>query len=135
MTRVRLCDHTRDGTPYDTQRATGVPLPIRVLRSQQFEELSSSIRMNQKCPLANSGDCAMMTRQGCDGLTGEESNDGGLCLPQGSPPYPAVVFIHGSGPVRRDGLTMFPPMWEAFAQRGIGSLAWDKPGVGESSGD
>jgi pimeloyl-ACP methyl ester carboxylesterase len=26
-------------------------------------------------------------------------------------------------------------MWEAFAQRGIASLAWDKPGVGESSGD
>ena len=66
---------------------------------------------------------------------GEMDLAGVLCLPQGSPPYPAVVFIHGSGPASRDGLTMFPPMWEAFAQRGIASLAWDKPGVGESSGD
>ena len=66
---------------------------------------------------------------------GEVDLAGVLCLPHGSPPYQAVVFIHGSGPAGRDGLTMFPPMWETFAQRGIASLSWDKPGVGESSGD
>jgi uncharacterized protein len=57
-----------------------------------------------------------------------------LCLPHTTPPYPAVAFVHGSGAQARDGLTMFPPIWEALAQRGIASLAWDKPGVGQSTG-
>ena len=30
---------------------------------------------------------------------------------------------------------MLPQHWEAFARRGIASLSWDKPGVGDSSGD
>lgn len=75
------------------------------------------------------------TEQAVEFHNGEACLAGVLCLPQSPPPYPAVVFIHGSGPARRDGLTMFPPLWAAFAQRGIASLAWDKPGLGESRGD
>jgi uncharacterized protein len=45
---------------------------------------------------------------------------------------PAVVFVHGSGPAGRED-------WEADAQllaeHGIAALAYDKPGVGRSSGD
>lgn len=61
---------------------------------------------------------------------------GVLCLPtHTSPPYPAVVFVSGSGPAGRDGYTSLPPLWATFAQRGIASLAWDKPGVDQSTGD
>ena len=43
--------------------------------------------------------------------------------------------MHGSGPAARDGYGLFPPIRKAFARAGIGSLAWDKPGIGKSPGD
>src|SRR5215213_743017 len=67
---------------------------------------------------------------------GDITLSGVLCRPQKAAPYPAVVFIHGSGPTTRYGYTnMYPQIWDAFAQRSIASLAWDKPGVGESEGE
>ncbi len=60
---------------------------------------------------------------------------GCLCLPPGEGPHSAVVFVSGSGPAGRDGYTSLPPLWAEFARRGIASLAWDKPGVGHSTGD
>jgi len=60
---------------------------------------------------------------------------GVLCLPPSSGPFPVVVYVAGSGPAGRDGYGTLPPHWNEFARRGIASLAWDKPGVGESKGD
>lgn len=66
---------------------------------------------------------------------GEVTLAGVLCLPLFPGPHPAVVYIPGSGPAARDGLGMLPQHWEAFARRGIASLSWDKPGIGNSTGD
>ena len=66
---------------------------------------------------------------------GETTLAGVLCLPPDPGPFPAVIYIPGSGWAARDGLGMLPQHWEAFARRGIASLSWDKPGVGDSSGD
>jgi dienelactone hydrolase len=55
---------------------------------------------------------------------------GTLVLPEGSQPHPAVVLFHGSGPQSRD---LYTARW--FASEGIASLAYDKRGVGESTGD
>jgi len=55
---------------------------------------------------------------------------GTLVLPEGSQTHPAVVLFHGSGPQTRD---LFTARW--FASEGIAALAYDKRGVGESSGD
>ncbi len=66
---------------------------------------------------------------------GEIELAGVLCLPEGPGPHPVVAFIHGSGPAGRDGYNGFPPLWQEFARRGCASLSWDKPGVGESSGN
>ncbi|WP_262285842.1 S9 family peptidase [Micromonospora sp. MA102] len=46
-------------------------------------------------------------------------------------PYPAVVFVEGSGPGGRD-----QGSWQArLAAAGFASLAYDKPGSGASTGD
>jgi pimeloyl-ACP methyl ester carboxylesterase len=67
---------------------------------------------------------------------GSTTLGGTLCLPVSRPPpYPAVAYVSGSGPSGRDGWGSLPPLWAMFAQRGIASFAWDKPGVGESTGD
>jgi dienelactone hydrolase len=55
---------------------------------------------------------------------------GTLILPGGRPSYPAVFLFHGSEPQGRDLATA---RW--FAEQGFAALAYDKRGVGESTGD
>ncbi|HET9252529.1 MAG TPA: alpha/beta hydrolase [Candidatus Eisenbacteria bacterium] len=56
---------------------------------------------------------------------------GTVLLPAGSGPFPAVVFLHGSGPQTRNGFERFA---QEFASLGIASLRYDKRGTGESKG-
>lgn len=55
-----------------------------------------------------------------------------LILPAGKGPFPAVVFLHGSGPQPRDASRFAA---ESFARLGIASLIYDKRGVAESTGN
>jgi dienelactone hydrolase len=57
---------------------------------------------------------------------------GTLVLPNTPGPHPAVVMIHGSGPVTRDGLR---PWADMYARRGIAVLIHDKRGTGASTGN
>jgi uncharacterized protein len=56
---------------------------------------------------------------------------GTLTKPVNHGPHPAVVMVHGSGPVARHE---FQPLTEFFASFGLAVLAYDKRGVGGSSG-
>lgn len=74
---------------------------------------------------------------------------GTLRLPSNIPgPFPVVVFVHGSGPVDRDGnavdpdtgnvvmaLDIYRQLAAALSDAGIASFRFDKRGVGESQGD
>jgi dipeptidyl aminopeptidase/acylaminoacyl peptidase len=57
-----------------------------------------------------------------------------LVEPNSAGPYPAVVFVHGSG-----GSTVDRPAWKlhanAFLRRGVAVLIYDKRGSGQSSGN
>jgi hypothetical protein len=55
---------------------------------------------------------------------------GTMVLPEGAGPFPAIVFVHGSGPMTRDG---FRPYANDFARMGIASLLFDKRGAGKSA--
>ena len=66
---------------------------------------------------------------------------GTLTLPAHAPkPVPAVLFVHGSGPVDRNenapGLetNIFRDLARSLSQAGIASLRYDKRGTGESEG-
>ena len=54
-----------------------------------------------------------------------------LLLPSGPGPHPAIVMIHGSGPVTRDALR---PFADHFARHGVAVLIADKRGTGASTG-
>jgi len=66
---------------------------------------------------------------------------GTLALPkETAEPAPGVLFIHGSGPIDRDGnafgfkMDAYRQLAHALAQAGIGSLRYDKRGAGQSQG-
>jgi pimeloyl-ACP methyl ester carboxylesterase len=60
---------------------------------------------------------------------------GTLHLPASPAPHPVVLMMQGSGPADRDGDGYFPPIRDAFLSRGIAVYSFDKPGIGDSSGD
>ena len=65
---------------------------------------------------------------------------GTLALPEGPGPFPAVVMIHGTGPLDRDEnmklqrLDVFNTLAAHLGARGIASLRYDKRGCGKSTG-
>ncbi len=63
---------------------------------------------------------------------GEVALAGTLTLPPGPGPHPAVVLLHGSGPLTRE---WFPLWTDTFARLGLAALAYDKRGTGGSGGD
>jgi pimeloyl-ACP methyl ester carboxylesterase len=66
---------------------------------------------------------------------------GTLTVPAGATGPPAVLFIHGSGPLDRDenvkgqALDIFNVLARAVAVDGFASLRYDKRGCGQSQGD
>ena len=64
---------------------------------------------------------------------------GTLTLPQGAGPFPAVVFISGSGPNGRDeeqaGHKLALVLADALTRDGCAVLRYDKRGVAKSTGD
>lgn len=64
---------------------------------------------------------------------------GTLALPGSAGPHPAVILVHGQGPLDRDmsfgRLRPFRALAEHLAEHGIASLRYDKRGVGESDGE
>lgn len=66
---------------------------------------------------------------------------GTLTLPAGLGPYPAVLLLHGSGPLDRDGSTrklpvdLGRPLAAALAAEGIATLRYDRRGAGGTPGD
>ena len=68
-------------------------------------------------------------------LCGGNTLAGVLVLPETPGPFPAIAFVIGSGPADRTYYGMAPHLWRHFARHGFACLAWDKPGMGRSTGD
>ena len=54
-----------------------------------------------------------------------------MVLPSGTGPFPAVVFLHGSG---AEGRWASRFLARRLAEEGFAALIWDKRGVGGSGG-
>lgn len=75
---------------------------------------------------------ARPAREAISFQNGDVKLAGTLVRPSGPGPFPAVVFLHGSGP---EGRWASGFLADAFARQGIAGLIYDKRGVGASSGD
>lgn len=56
---------------------------------------------------------------------------GTLLTPKGEGRFPTIVYLHGSGPMTREGFRQYA---EEFAKMGFASLFYDKRGAGSSEG-
>ena len=59
---------------------------------------------------------------------------GDLRLPEGTTPFPVVLFVHGSGTADRTLFGGYQPIMERMLRAGYAVFSWDKPGTGESTG-
>ncbi|MEQ9425022.1 MAG: alpha/beta fold hydrolase [Cyclobacteriaceae bacterium] len=62
---------------------------------------------------------------------GDVQLSGELIIPEGEGPFPAIAFLHGSGPHTREGFRSYALK---FAEIGLASLFYDKRGTGSSTG-
>lgn len=60
---------------------------------------------------------------------------GSLVLPDENHDGPIALIIHGDGPQDRFSDDAYVPLINALLDQGIGIYSWDKPGIGESSGN
>ncbi len=77
------------------------------------------------------GDGPAFTDQQVTFKNGDVSLQGTLLTPKKTGPVPVIVYLHGSGPMTREG---FRPYAEKFARLGIAGLFYDKRGTGDSGG-
>lgn len=74
-------------------------------------------------------------------INGKVRLKGTASIPKGKGPWPAVLFIHGSGPTDRDEnvkgikINAFKELANAITPLGFVTLRYDKRGVGESEGN
>lgn len=72
---------------------------------------------------------------------GNETLAGTVCLPDDKGCFPAVLLVHGSGPLDRNEnargtkLNIFNTIAHDLARKGIASLRYDKRGCGKSTGN
>ncbi|AIA72022.1 putative exported protein [Pectobacterium atrosepticum SCRI1043] len=67
--------------------------------------------------------------------SGQNVLAGSLIVPKGVMSPPIVLIVHGDGAQDRFSESGYLPLIDQFIDAGIGVFTWDKPGVGESSGD
>ncbi|WP_369201707.1 alpha/beta hydrolase family protein [Streptomyces sp. PU-14G] len=76
-------------------------------------------------------------------VTAHDGTDlaGTLTLPAGPGPHPAVLLLHGSGPIDREGnskklkTNLGGPLADALAAAGIATLRYDRRGTGATPGN
>ena len=67
--------------------------------------------------------------------SGEFKLVGDLRLPEGTGPFPVVLFVHGDAPTaNRTLFGMYLPIMERMLRAGYAVFSWDNPGAGESTG-
>lgn len=111
-------------------------MPIPTIRKQWLRHWVAAILLLAGCAhssptSSDKRDSRQEQEEAVHFANGDIALAGTLILPDASAQrHPAVVLFHGSGPQTRD---LFTARW--FAKQGVAALAYDKRGVGESTGN
>jgi alpha-beta hydrolase superfamily lysophospholipase len=66
---------------------------------------------------------------------GEDLLSGHYIVPDQGKPRGVILFVHGDGPLAYDAHGYYPLIWKRLLRQGFAIFSWDKPGVGESTGN
>jgi pimeloyl-ACP methyl ester carboxylesterase len=66
---------------------------------------------------------------------GDDLLSGHYLLPDTGKPRAVILFVHGDGPLGYDAHGYYPLIWERLLRQGFAIFSWDKPGIGESTGN
>ncbi|QNA87780.1 alpha/beta fold hydrolase [Massilia sp. Dwa41.01b] len=92
----------------------------------------------QEAAIAASPATYTSSEVGFDNVAAKVKLAGTFTVPQGKGPFPAVVLVHGSGPLDRDsevfGHKLFLVLADHLSRQGIAVLRYDKRGIGKSTG-
>lgn len=105
--------------------------PLPRVATMTFDTATQSLTLRDDQGVRRGRKVQGLRREEVRFQNGDVSLAGRLILPPGPGPFPAVVFVHGSGPGTRGG--MFG-LSEYLATQGFATLAYDKRGVGQSTG-
>ncbi len=111
--------------------ATGFPIELRLRLTRDASDVVTRVAIERKGRAVSAVRREFYTEVPVRYASGEVSIAGSLLLPATPGPHPAIVMIHGSGPVTRDGLR---PFADHFARNGVAVLITDKRGTGASTG-
>ena len=118
-----------------TWRQNGQAVPLRLERS---EAAASKPKRPQLEAIAARTPGYASSEVGFINPAGGHRLAGTLTVPQGKGPFPAVVLVHGSGPLDRDETILehkpFLVLADHLSRQGIAVLRYDKRGVKQSGG-
>jgi alpha-beta hydrolase superfamily lysophospholipase len=66
---------------------------------------------------------------------GEDSLSAHYLLPDKGKPRAVTLFVHGDAPLEYDVYGYYPLIWRRLQSQGFAIFSWDKPGVGNTTGD
>lgn len=111
------------------------PTPFAaVLRGDRLEGRATLGPNTFPFSLARKEEPSVIQEQSISFQNGDVTLAGTLFMPPGRGPWPAVVFVHGSGAQPRLS-TGDRARVEAYVQAGFAAMVYDKRGVGGSTGD
>ena len=94
----------------------GVTTGLRLLRTEGTESVATRVPLGKEQVFFEQADAKL---------------SGTLIIPPSKGPHPAIILLHGSGPLTRDSFGPYPHF---FSSRGLAVLIFDKRGTGESTG-
>lgn len=94
----------------------GVTTGLRLLRTGGAESVATRVPLRKEQVFFEQADAKL---------------SGTLIIPPTKGPHPAIILLHGSGPLTRDSFGPYPHF---FSSLGLAVLIFDKRGTGESTG-
>jgi uncharacterized protein len=110
---------------------TGYPVALEVAVSRGPSGHATAVRLTRGRASEEAVRRTYYVEEPVSFPSGDVTIDGTLLRPVGAGPFPAIVMIHGSGPVTRHALR---PFADHFARNGVAVLITDKRGAGRSTG-
>jgi len=111
--------------------STAYPVHVRLRTTRDAHGVVTQVSVERKGRTVRAERTTVYREEPVGYLSGEAHISGTLLVPTTPAPHPAIVMIHGSGPVTRDALR---PFADHFARHGVAVLITDKRGTGRSSG-